>query len=215
MQWKRVFFPFFFSWWKCQKISCSHSILSYVSKELPVPTIFYIMASQQVKLMQEQTGNKAGGKKKSERSWWNKRNSCLVGEKMRRMMRKVPGNNTEQKLIPHATGRNRMTQWKGRTPEYADTKRREASSCLCHHICSCILTLQQSVKGSWSSQKLLGLSLQVSTSYAPSGVVNFHLLPSQSAAPAPMPGIPWVNLLMSWEVKECLIFYVPHLISFT
>lgn len=109
---------------------------------------------------------------------------------MRRMMRKVPGNNTEQKLIPHATGRNRMTQWKGRTPEYADTKHREASSCLCHHICSCILTLQQSVKGSWSSQKLLGLSLQVSTSYAPSGVVNFHLLPSQSAAPAPMPGIP-------------------------
>lgn len=41
MQWKS-FFPLFFSWWKCQKISHLHSILNYVSKEHPVPTIFYI-----------------------------------------------------------------------------------------------------------------------------------------------------------------------------
>lgn len=54
----------FFSWWKCQNISCSHSILNYVSKEHPVPTIFYVKASHQDKFMQEQTGNKAGPKKR-------------------------------------------------------------------------------------------------------------------------------------------------------
>lgn len=57
-------FPPFISWWKCQNIGCSHSILNYLSKEHPVPTIFYTMASHQDKFMQEQTGNKAGPKKR-------------------------------------------------------------------------------------------------------------------------------------------------------
>lgn len=133
---------------------------------------------------------------------------------MRRMMRKVPGNNTEQKLIPHATERNRMTQWKGRTPEYADTKRREASSCLCHHICSCILTLQQSVKGSWSSQKLLGLSLQVSTSYAPSGVVNSSCFLSQLPQLQCLASHEWTCLCPGkWRnvwFSMCHIWYLSH-----
>lgn len=64
-------------------------------------------------------------------------------------MRKVPGNkNTEQKHILQATGRNTMVQWKGRrTPAYA-----EASISFHLHVWSCVFSLQESVKGSSSSQ---------------------------------------------------------------
>lgn len=71
-QWRR--FSPFFSQWKCQKISCSRSILNYLSKEHPVPTIFYIMASQQDKLMQGQ-GTKLG-KKLRRAAKWRKATLC-------------------------------------------------------------------------------------------------------------------------------------------
>lgn len=94
-------------------------------------------------------------------------------------------------------------RWKGRrTPAYADGKTRKVSNCLHHHICSCILSLQESVSGSWSSWQLL--FLYVSMSWCTQW--SHHLPPSQLEiwliTVARMPDIPCINLLKSWEEKN-------------
>lgn len=141
--------------------------------------------------------------KKNEKNCWNKEKPHHVGQR-KWQIRKVPeiilSRNTYLKLLGET-----VKWWKRRTPAYTDGEHREASSCLHHHICSCIISLQGSVDGSWSSWQFLSFCVFMFW-YA----LWSHCLPPPSFSPSYLAHHPgpyaWHLKFKSWEIKNNVFF---------